>query len=74
MADTWHIVHQEQRTVLAAGPTGFAQVWEIQVHVDSGPALGHDITVEVPSERHNAEYVRGAIDAKVNNLNEIAAL
>jgi hypothetical protein len=74
MADNYTITSQKQNVQLNPGGTGFIDVWDIGYRVTGGPSKGTTGTVSVPDEDHNADYVKNAIEEKINSLDSIANL
>lgn len=74
MASNYQIVSQKQNVEINPAGSGFIDVWEITYKVTDGPAKGTVATVTVPSEDHNADAVSSAIEDKIKDLSDIAAL
>lgn len=77
MADNWIIVNpggQRLMTEINPSGTGFHQVWEVHYQVTGGPAKGTGGFVRIPASQYTADAVRVAVEAAVQQLNEVAAL
>jgi hypothetical protein len=74
MADNWKVLSQKQGTEINTQGTGFEDVWVITYQVTTGPSKGTMGSLSVPEEDHNADFIKSAIDDKVNALDGIANL
>lgn len=74
MADNYSILNQRPDVELSDTGTGFQDVWRITYKVTGGPSTGTVGTVSVTNDKHNAAYVKQAIEAKIASLDAIASL
>jgi len=74
MADNYTVLSQKQNVQINPSGTGFQDVWDITYRVTDGPSKGTVGTVSVPDEDHNADYIRTAIEEKIQSLDSVANL
>lgn len=74
MADNYQILSQKPDVELSDVGVGFQDVWRISYKVTAGPSTGTVGTVTVTNDKHNAPYVKAAIEAKIAHLDAIASL
>lgn len=74
MANDYTILSQNQTTEINPSGTGFQEVWAITYRVTAGPAKGTVGTINVPDSEHDADYVKSAIEEKIQTLADVASL
>lgn len=74
MADNYTVLSQKQNVQINPSGTGFQDVWDISYRVTDGPSKGTIGTVSVPDEDHNADYIKTAIEEKIQSLDAVASL
>ena len=74
MADNYTVLSQKQNVQINPSGTGFQDVWDISYRVTDGPSKGTIGTVSVPDEDHNPDYIKNAIEEKIQSLDAVASL
>ena len=74
MADNFTITGQKQNVAINPAGSGFTEVWDITYRITAGPSKGTVATVTVPDSDHNADYIKNAIEQKIQSLDAIASL
>lgn len=73
---TWHVLGDQitQSTTLKRGGTGVTDIYDVPYVIDSGPAAGHQGSVQIDAGSFNQANVTAAINQQVGAVHLVAGL